>query len=55
MVHACNYTLVPYIYIINMNVTYILILALIIYDVNPFVGICIGCHYTYTFVITIIF
>ena len=32
-----------YIYVINMNIIYIIILAIGIYDVNPFVGICIGC------------
>ena len=33
---------------INMNVIHILILAIKIYDVNPFVRICIGCQYAYT-------
>ena len=33
---------------INVNVIYILILAIKIYDVNPFVGIYIGCQYAYT-------
>ena len=32
---------------INVNVIYILILAIRIYDVNPLVGICIGCEYAY--------
>ena len=35
---------------INMNVIYIyiLILATRIYDVNHFLGICIGCQYAFT-------
>ena len=33
---------------INMNVIYIFILAIRIYNINPFVGICIGCEYAYT-------
>ena len=33
---------------INVNVIYIFILAMGIYNINPFVGICIGCEYAYT-------
>ena len=33
---------------INVNVIYILILAIKIYDVNPLVGMCIGCEYAYS-------
>ena len=37
-----------YICMINVNVIYILILAIKSYSLNPFVVICIGCEYAYT-------